>query len=319
MLSRVAESVYWMNRYIERAESAARVIDVSFQLMLDGGDELTQWSPLVATSGAETLFKERYGESFSRENVIQFLAFDDQNPNSMLSCFRNARENARSVREIISSEMWEQVNKAYLMVHDVSENADRHEAPHEFFAAIKLAAHTFVGTTYLTMTHNEAWHFGRLGRLLERADNTSRLVDAKYYFLLPTIADVGTTYDELHWVALLRSASAFEMYRKKHGRVVPELVVDFLLREPQFPRSVRYAVIKGARSLGALVRDVEGMDQIEAVRLLGKLRADLDFDSTTEIIKGGLHEYADQLQIKLNRIGACIHDQFFAIRADDAA
>lgn len=319
MLSRVAESVYWMNRYIERAESAARVIDVSFQLMLDGGDELAQWSPLVATNGAEALFKERYGETFSRENVIQFLAFDDQNPNSMLSCFSYARENARSVREIISSEMWEQVNKAYLMVHDVSENAARHEAPHEFFAAIKLAAHTFVGTTYLTMTHNEAWHFGRLGRLLERADNTSRLVDAKYYFLLPTLADVGTTYDELHWVALLRSASAFEMYRKKHGRVVPDLVVDFLLREPQFPRSVRYAVIKGARSLAAIVRDVDGMDQIEAVRLLGKLRADLDFDATSDIIKGGLHEYADQLQIKLNRIGACIQDQFFTMHAEDAA
>ncbi len=211
--------------------------------------------------------------------------------------------------------MWEQINKAYLMVHDVSENAARHEAPHEFFAAIKLAAHTFVGTTYLTMTHNEAWHFGRLGRLLERADNTSRLVDAKYYFLLPTIADVGTAYDELHWVALLRSASAFEMYRKKHGRIVPDLVVDFLLREPQFPRSVRYAVIKGARSLGAIARDE--MEDNDAVRLIGKLRADLEFDSTPEIIGKGLHEYADQLQIKLNKIGACIQDTFFTVRADD--
>jgi uncharacterized alpha-E superfamily protein len=314
MLSRVAESVYWMNRYIERAESAARVIDVSFQLMLDGG-ELAQWSPLVATSGSEALFKEQHGDDFSQKNVIQFLAFDEKNPNSILSCFTFARENARSVREIVSSEMWEQINKAYLMVHDVSENAARHEAPHEFFAAIKLAAHTFVGTTYLTMTHNEAWHFGRLGRLLERADNTSRLVDAKYYFLLPTIADVGTAYDELHWVALLRSASAFEMYRKKHGRIVPDLVVDFLLREPQFPRSVRYAVIKGARSLGAIARDE--MEDNDAVRLIGKLRADLEFDSTPEIIGKGLHEYADQLQIKLNKIGACIQDTFFTVRADD--
>ncbi|MFO0618218.1 MAG: alpha-E domain-containing protein [Polyangiaceae bacterium] len=317
MLSRVAESVYWMNRYIERAENAARVIDVSFQLMLDGGEELAQWSPLVATSGSEALFKQQYGDAFSRENVIQFLAFDEKNPNSILSCFSYARENARSVREIVSSEMWEQINKAYLMVHDVSENASRHEAPHEFFAAIKLAAHTFVGTTYLTMTHNEAWHFGRLGRLLERADNTSRLVDAKYYFLLPTVADVGTTYDELHWVALLRSASAFEMYRKRHGRIVPDLVVDFLLREPQFPRSVRYAVIKAARSLGAIVRD--GMEDTEAVRLLGKLRADLEFDSTPEIIGKGLHEYADQLQIKLIRIGQSIQDTFFTIRAEDAS
>jgi len=316
MLSRVAESVYWMNRYIERAESAARVIDVSFQLMLDGGEELAQWGPLVATSGSEEQFKEAYGEEVSRENVIQFLAFDEKNPSSILSCLSYPRENARSIREIISSEMWEQVNRTYLMVHDAKESASRHEAPHEFFAAIKLAAHTFVGTTYLTMTHNEAWHFGRLGRLIERADNTSRLVDAKYYFLLPAIADVGTTYDELHWVALLRSASAFEMYRKKHGRIVPDLVVDFLLREPQFPRSVRYAIIKASRSLGAIVRD--GLEETEAARLTGKLRAELEFDSTPEIISRGLHEYADQLQVKLLKIGQGIQDAFFSIKSDEA-
>src|SRR5262249_47143954 len=143
-----------------------------------------------------------------------------ENPNSILSCVRAARENARSVREIISSEMWEQVNEFYLMVNSAAAVGAMTD-PQELFASVKMSSHQFAGVTDATMTHGEGWHFFRLGRRLERADKTSRILDVKYFLLLPTADDVGTTFDDIQWAAVLRSASAFEMYRKCHGRISP--------------------------------------------------------------------------------------------------
>jgi len=165
MLSRVADSLYWMSRYIERAENVARFIDVNLNLMLDlpaGATE--QWAPLVITTGDDALFAEQYGKA-TRENVIQFLTFARENPNSIISCLRAARENARSVREIISSEMWEQVNTFYLMVTDLSAAVRVKEAPYEFFREIKMASHLFEGLANATMSHGEGWHFCRLGQM----------------------------------------------------------------------------------------------------------------------------------------------------------
>ena len=214
MLSRVADSIYWMSRYIERAENVARFVDVNLNLMLDfpgGADH--QWQPLVDITGDTEEFEERCGEA-TEASVIRFLTFDTKNPNSILSCVRAARENARSVREIISSSMWEHLNQSYLMLTaaaaDRSEVSDRHE----LFAAVRTASQAFTGITDTTMTHNEGWHFCRLGRQLERADKTSRILDVKYFLLLPKVDDVGTTVDDVQWAAVLRSASAFEMYRQ---------------------------------------------------------------------------------------------------------
>src|SRR5215212_6718491 len=215
MLSRVADSIYWMSRYVERAENVARFVEVNLQLMLDstcGQDQ--QWAPLVATTGDEAAFRKRYKEA-TQDNVIQFLAFDPENPNSILSCLRAARENARTVREIISSEMWLQLNKFYLMVNDAAATGQGRNSPHEFFSEVKLASQLFTGITDGTMSHGEAWHFSRLARKLERADKTSRILDVKYFILLRSVADVGTPLDDTQWAAVLRSASAFEMYRKR--------------------------------------------------------------------------------------------------------
>src|SRR6266540_5081015 len=153
MLSRVADSIYWMSRYVERAENVARFIDVNLNLMLDsldGADQ--QWQPLVKTTGDDEDFSKRYGEATQR-NVIQFLTFDRDNPNSIISCLRGARENARTVREIISSEMWLQLNKFYLMVNDAAASRKGRELPHEFFDDVKNASHLFNGVTAATMTH----------------------------------------------------------------------------------------------------------------------------------------------------------------------
>jgi uncharacterized alpha-E superfamily protein len=316
MLSRVAESIYWMGRYIERAENVARFVDVNAHLEIDVPGSGGQWAPLVATTGDQAYFKERYGEA-TRESVLQFLTFDRDYASSIVSCLRLARENARSVREIISSEMWEEVNKAYLMVKDASLK-DALDSPHFFFDEIKKASHLFVGVTYLTMTHNEAWHFLRLGRLLERADKTSRIVDVKYFILLPDVADVGTTFDEIQWAALLKSASAFEMYRKRFGRIVPNQVVEFLLLDRQFPRSMRYCLRKAERSLHAITGTPLGVSENEAERALGRLHAHLEYAHAKEIMKTGLHEWVDDFQLKLNEAGDFIYQTFFALHVAEA-
>jgi uncharacterized alpha-E superfamily protein len=318
MLSRVADAIYWMSRYVERAENVARFVDVNLHLALDFPEAGAQWAPLVATTGDADMFAKRYGEP-SRDNVLMFLTFDRESPNSILSCLALARENARSVREIISSEMFEQVNHAYLMVMDAARSPRSVlEAPHDFFTEVKQASHLFVGTTYLTMSHTEAWHFGRLGRLLERADKTSRILDVKYFLLLPQPTDVGTTLDALHWGALLRSASAFEMYRKRYGGITPAKVVEFLMLDRKFPRSVRYCLTKAERSLHAITGAAVGTWTNGAERELGKLMSELAYADTKEMLSRGLHEYIDDLQQRLNYVGQSVHETFFAMKPLDA-
>lgn len=315
MLSRVADSIYWTSRYIERAENVARFIDVNLKLMLDLPVGSTQqWQPLVDTTGDSQEFRRRYGEA-TQKNVIRFLTFDVENVNSIASCLRTARENARSVREVISSEMWEQVNQFYLMVSSAanSRKGALHD-PHEFFASVKTASQLFAAVSDATMTHNEGWHFQRLGRELERADKTSRLLDVKYFLLLPTAADVGTTADDIQWAAVLRSASAFEMYRKRHGRIRPDHVVEFLLLDPHFPRAIQFCLLRSRESVHAISGTASGMFRNSAERLLGELCSELAYSQIEEIIAGGLHEYLDGLQSRMNEVSDGIYETFFAVR-----
>src|SRR5262245_27096059 len=312
MLSRVADSLYWMSRYIERAENVARFVDVNLHFMLDlpvGATE--QWGPLVITTGDDVPFAQRYGTA-TREHVIQFLTFDRENPNSIVACMRAARENARSVREIISSEMWEQVNTFYLMVHDRGAAKRVREAPYEFFRDIRMASQLFEGLTDATMSHGEGWHFCRMGGLLERADKTSRILDVKYFLLLPAVSDVGTPFDDIQWAAVLRSTSAFEMYRKRYHLLTPDRIVDFLLLDREFPRSIHYCLINADESLHALSGSPLGTFCNSAEQYLGQLRAELAYARVEGIIKGGLHEFLDAFQTKLNTVGDSISSTFFA-------
>src|SRR5947207_1268730 len=212
MLSRVADSIYWMSRYVERAENVARFIEVNLQLMLDAASgEGQQWEPLVNTTGDHETFKKRYGEA-TQQNVIHFLSFDPENPNSILSCVRAARENARTIREIISSEMWLSLNKFYWTVTAAAANSTAQAKPQEFFSEVKNANHLFNGIAAASMTRGEPWHFFHMGQTLERADKTSRILDVKYYILLRSVQQIGTPADDIQWAAVLRSTSAFEMY-----------------------------------------------------------------------------------------------------------
>jgi uncharacterized alpha-E superfamily protein len=312
MLSRVADSIYWMGRYVERAENVARFVDVNLQLMLDYPDEQGhQWEPLVLISGDHSDFTKRYGAA-TQENVLKFLAFDTENPNSIVSCLRAARHNARSVREIISSEMWLQLNQFHLTVASVAERGLELDELHAFFDEVKSASHLFNGIADATMTHGEGWHFCRLGKHLERADKTSRILDVKYFILLRSVNDVGTAWDDIQWVAVLRSTSGFEMYRKDHGRITPKGVVDYLLLNRYFPRAVHHCLIQARESLHSISGTTIGSYRNSAEKRLGQLCSDLMYTSVDEIIASGLHEYIDGLQLKLNQAGAEIHETFFA-------
>ena len=265
------------------------------------------------TTGDAAEFAKRYGTA-NQSNVIQFLTFDQENVNSIRSCLRAARENARSVREIISSEMWEQLNKFYLMVNSAAADASSQTDPQDLFASVKMARHLFTGVTDATMTHNEAWHFCRLGRMLERADKTSRILDVKYFLLLPTVADVGTTSDDIQWAAVLRSASAFEMYRKCHGRIVPDRIVEFLLVEKDFPRAINYCLVRARECVHAISGTPVGIWRYPVERLLGELCSELAYARIESIVTAGLHEYLDRLQNKMNQVGNGISETFFAAR-----
>lgn len=313
MLSRVANSIYWMSRYFERAENIARFIDVNLHLILDSPVEFEeQWEPLVKISGDEELFRERYGEA-TKDTVIHFLTFDRENPNSIISALTKARENARSVREIISSEMWEQTNKSYYNLVSAEGGSRVLDSPHDFYTNIKMQSHLFTGITDTTMSHGEGWHFARLGRLIERADKTSRILDVKYFILLPRVEDVGTPIDNIGWAALLKSASALEMYRKKHRKIAPRRVAEFLLLDSYFPRSIHYCLIKAGDSLNMITGSQPGAYRNEAERELGRLCSELDYANIDEIISVGLHEYLDNFQTRLNLVGGAIFDTFFAL------
>jgi uncharacterized alpha-E superfamily protein len=313
MLSRVADSIYWLNRYVERAENIARFVDVNLNLLLDSPVGVTQqWEPLVKTTGDLALFKERYGEATS-DNVIHFLTFDSTYPNSILSCLQSARENARSVREIISSEMWERVNSFYLMVKAASQQQQLFHHLPSFLAEVKMESHLFAGVMNATMSHNEGWHFGEIGRLLERADKTARILDVKYFILLPSVQYVGTALDELQWISLLKSASGYEMYRKCQHRITPDGIAKFLILDREFPRSIQFCLLQAERSLYQITSTVPGTWNNSVERTLGRLRSELDFITIEEIIQRGLHEFLDDTQIQINSVGDKMFETFFAL------
>ena len=312
MLSRVADSIYWLNRYIERAENVARFIDVNLNLMLDLPAGMPQqWQPLVAVSGDLELFNARYSEA-NIENVIQFLTFDLENANSVISCLKLARENARSIREVISSEMWEEVNSFYLMVKEASATKSLSALP-KLFRRVKMASHSFAGVMDATMSHNEGWHFGQLGRLLERADKTTRILDVKYFLLLPSAEWVGTPLDRIQWIALLKSASAYEMYRKSEHHITPSSVAEFLILDRHFPRSIYFCLWQAQQCLHQITQTATGTWCNGAERALGKLCSQLSYLTIEDIIQSGLHEFLDAMQNSLNQVGNEIYTTFIAL------
>ncbi len=317
MLSRVASSIYWINRYIERAENYARFVEVNHGLSMDlPSDFQEQWRPLVETTGDQDIFELKYGDNYSKFDVINFLVFDEGNVNSIMSCLNQARENARTVREMISNEMWLQINELYLNVkHGIShQNWDEYNLT-EMLRIIKNGSHSFEGAMHATFSHGEGWHFGMMGRFLERADKTARILDMKYYYLLPDVQDVDTPLDMLLWSALLRSAGAFEMYRQKYGELQINNIITFLALNVNFPRSMRHCLIAAERSMHEITGTSVFSFSTKAEKELGKFRFEMDYTELEDIMNDGLHEFLDVFQTKHNVVSRAIYNTFFAIRS----
>ncbi|MCB0552954.1 MAG: alpha-E domain-containing protein [Phaeodactylibacter sp.] len=313
MLSRVANSIYWMNRYIERAENYARFMAVNFNLILDmPPSEKEQWEPLLIANADHHLFQE-YFDAPTRDAVLQFMSFDQRNPNSILQCFKQARENARSVREIITKEMWEHLNEFYLHIKELpNSRAWKMGEWQDFFNEVKMASQLFYGIIDSTLTRNESWHFSRLGRFIERADKTSRFVDIKYFILLPNVDAIGTNLDLLQWSAVLKSVSAYNMYRQAFRVLKPEDIVDFLVLDRYFPRSIYYCLSQAEQSLLSISGKEAPLNK--ALKVVGKLRSELEYTEPSEIIEAGLHEYMDKFQQRNNEVGAAIFEAYFALK-----
>ncbi len=318
MLSRVADSVYWMARYIERAENVARYVDVSLESSMDNPTNPgKQWMPLLAAAGDQAIFLEKYGEGMAARDrgaaIMRFLAFDQEYPNSIVSCVTRARENARQVRGSLALEAWEHLNKFYHYLNSSEARRRAAESPHDFFSEIRTASYLFEGIVESTMSRGEEYNFLKLGRFLERADQTSRILDVKYFILLPTPMDVGSVVDDLLWAALLHSVSGYEMFRKRHGRIVPEKVVDFLVLDREFPRAILYCLERAEECLLNLSGTPMGSFRNNAEKNIARLRANLAYTNVEEVIHQGLHEFLDDLQTGLGQVGEGIFETFFAL------
>ncbi|MBU1170996.1 MAG: alpha-E domain-containing protein [Proteobacteria bacterium] len=319
MLSRVANSIYWMCRYIERAENVARFISVNLNLLLDQTLEKGKhWEPLVMITGDQEMFEKKY-TSYDQETVIRFLTFDRDYPNSIITSLGAARENARSIREIISSEMWEHLNNFYLELAEPGSPGFALDEPHRFFKIIQMRSHLFTGLMDSTMSHGEAWNFARIGMMIERADKTSRILDVKYFMLLPQVDMVNTPIDNIQWMAVLKSASAFEMYRKEHHRITPRNVANFLIFDSQFPRSIRHCVSKSKICLHRITGSPPGSTRNPAEKRLGRLEADLEYSDIDEVIEYGMHEYLDNVQTRLNSVDEAIGVTFLNMKPQSDA
>ena len=315
MLSRVANSMYWLGRYLERAENYARFIDVNFNLMLDlPSDVKEQWKPLIMATGDYEAYIQK-NSSFDKETAIYFLAFDYDNPNSLISSITFARENARITRENLSKETWEKLNQAY---HFVKKGADRKvwekADPRDFFEKVKSQILLLYGLAESTVARTEGWYFRQLGQYLERADKTSRILDVKYHILLPSPMEVGTPLDFLHWIALLKSVTGFNTYRRLYGNVDPSGIVEFLVLSNIFPRSVFFCLKEAEGCLAKISGSYGPGFRNSAEKAMGELRSNLEYDDVNDVINQGLHEYLSNLQVKLNFISNQIDTNFFKIK-----
>jgi uncharacterized alpha-E superfamily protein len=301
MLARVADRIFWMSRQMERAENMARILGVTSNLvLLDSGalQEQNLLAPLAITE-TEEAYKARH-DKLTLPGLIEFMALDEDNPSSIYSCLKWARDNAHAVRWQITSEMWETLNATWIEMRAIPRGRVTGAGATQFFDWVKERSHLFRGVTYGTIVRGEAFNFSRLGTFLERADNTARILDVKYHILLPSVEDVGGALDYYQWTALLRSVSAFETYRQLYrDQIFPIKVAQLLILERRMPRSLA----------GCFDPIIESMDRIRgqsdqaAKRLANELHARLSYANIEEVFQGGLHEYLADVLVDIGELG----------------
>ena len=304
MLSRTADHLFWMSRYTERAENTARMLDINYQTSLlpqSAAAAQAGWEGLLTISELMPMY-EALHSAINPKEVMEFMVKDEMNPSSIVSCTKSARENARAVRGTLTTEVWETQNQTWLEINRMLKAGDFEADPAKFFEWVKFRSHLSRGVTVGTMLMDEALHFMRLGTFLERCDNTARLVDVKFNALQAdlsgTEANKAQDYDFYHWSAILRSVSAFEIYRKVYRNVIaPERVAELLILRADMPRSLHASLNAVVENLALVAND----QSHETQRIAGKLRAELQYGRIDEILATGLHAYLTQF---LDRVGA---------------
>jgi uncharacterized alpha-E superfamily protein len=316
MLSREADSLFWMGRYLERAEATARIVDVQYHAALEsssfGRDPSSLWNSILEISGDDLIFQARYGEVTERD-LIRFMVFDADQPNSVVSCIRSARANAQGVRETISSEMWEAVNRAYLDLSHRTIEEMLSSSPHSFLTEIRNSCHLFYGLAERTMLIGDASNFVKTGIFLERADQMSRLTDVLVRELTggAYIIGEGETFDVHGWIACLKSASAFEAFRKTYrGGITADNVLAFLILDWEYPSSIHHAISQVERCLRSISGSQGRRYSNDAERLSGRLHADLSFLTVQDLHRIGLHEFLEGIQKHCWEIGDAIRDLY---------
>jgi uncharacterized alpha-E superfamily protein len=313
MLSRTADHLFWMSRYTERAENTARMLDVNYQSsLLPQSAAVAQlgWQGLLSISELGGLYSAKH-EKISSRDVMEFMVHDESNPSSIVSCLRAARENARAVRGSLTTEVWETANSTWLDLNRMLKSGEFKDDPAQFFEWVKFRSHLSRGVTLGTMLQDEAFYFLRLGTFLERADNTARLVDVKFHAVesdfYGAASEKDQEYDFYHWSAILRSVSAFEVYRKVYRDVIkPERVAELLILRADMPRSLHASLNEVLANLEMVASDPAS----ETLRRAGKLRADLKFGRIDEILATGLHAFLTQFLDRVNELGSHVSREF---------
>ena len=315
MLSRTASDLFWMSRHMERAENVARMLDVTYRMsllpyhVLEPGQEWAEpWVVPLVITGLVTPYYERY-TAITIDDVLRFMVLDPNNPSSILSCLKLARENGRSQRGAVSSEMWECLNATWLEMREVNFDNIHHRGVSEFFEWVKTRSQLFRGITFGTMIRDEAYRFIRLPQFLERADNTARILDVKYHTLLPSVEDVGGAVDYYQWGALLRSVGSFESYRKIYrDAITPIRVAELLILRDDIPRSLHACL----NDIYRILQELCDSSSLEPERLAGEIHAQLHYGRTERIMEHGLHEYLMEFIDQLAVLNSEISSHFLA-------
>jgi uncharacterized alpha-E superfamily protein len=314
MLSRVAETMYWLGRQVERAENAARIVAVNANLLLDLPKGIAPgWRPLVDITGANALFEEHY-KDYEERQVVRFLLGDERNPGAILSALAGARESCRTIRDVVPREGWEQINELYLYARDGLPNGLTKHGRHGYLSHVILGCQTISGLLSGTMLHDQGYDFVRLGRHLERADMTTRIVDVRSASLLPAETKELRPYATIQWVSVLRSMSAYQMYRRSEQvRVQRGPVLRFLFKSPAFPRAVNHCCERMRASLERLPRNEP------ALRVAGRLSRKLLGTEVQRLTQTELHRFVDELQLDIGDLHEEIARTWFPPRLGEAA
>ncbi|HEX4130682.1 MAG TPA: alpha-E domain-containing protein [Pirellulales bacterium] len=318
MLSRVADALFWMSRYLERAEHVARLLDVCFHLDLDlhgllSGRPDLHWNALMAIIQPNRVPDESSNgqEPLDPDAISESLMFDLSNHGSVMSCVNRARSNARSVRGTINGEMWKELNKLYWQLTDEQFCAQARESPYDFCQAVECGSHLVQGVCDATLTHDEGWQFIQLGKFLERADKTLRTLDVQHGLLTSMADPLDLSLTNLLWGAVLRSCRAYEAYQTRYvGRVEPEHVIELLLLHRNFPRSVLFSLESAAAALEQIELSMPGRDTSPADRLLGRVLSDLKFMEVDDLMNRDLHGFLGEALEGCARVSRAIQEQY---------